>query len=132
MIKWKDSYCIGVHEIDEQHKNLFQYLTDLEDVVQTGDVSRALLIKTLDFLEDYAKFHFGNEETCMHKYQCPIAQTNKQAHRAFIELYEEYKGRLKTEAASSQLFNELLKTCEDWLVQHICKIDVQLKPCVHD
>ncbi|MCC6472512.1 MAG: hemerythrin family protein, partial [Burkholderiales bacterium] len=119
-----------VPSVDEQHRKLFQYLNDLEDAVIQGDVSGALLVESLDFLEDYARSHFGNEEACMLRFKCPVAADNRIAHRRFIEMYQEYKRRLQEEGPSYALFRELLSRCEQWLVEHICRIDVQLKSCL--
>lgn len=132
MVKWDDAYSTGIAVIDDQHKRLFQYVNDLEGAVQEQDVSNALLLRIFDFFEEYAKIHFGNEETCMHRYKCPIAQTNKAAHQRFIETYNYYKELLRKEGASYQLFHAFLTWAQEWLVQHICKIDTQLKPCVEE
>ncbi len=130
MIKWDDAYAIGEPSIDEQHKKLFQYFHDLESALKQRDIDKAMFLHVLDYLEDYAKMHFGNEETCMHRFHCPIAQTNQTAHRRFIESYGYFRKLLEKEAVSQQLFNALLTWGEEWLIDHICKIDSQLKPFV--
>ena len=131
MVQWKESYSTGLTLLDEQHKNLFQYLNDLESSVREQDVSAALMMGALDYFENYIKIHFGNEETCMHRYRCPIAQTNQTAHRDFIDFFKEYSDRLKREGANYSLFKNLLSFVEDWIIKHICKIDIQLFSCVN-
>ncbi len=130
MLKWSEDYATGIELIDDQHKRLFQYVNDLEDAVRQSDVNHELLLKILDFFEEYAKVHFGNEESCMHRYKCPVAKTNQAAHRRFIESYEYYKGVLKKEGPSYVLYKALLNWAQQWLLEHICKVDLQLKPCV--
>lgn len=130
MIKWDDAYATGLTLIDEQHKNLFQYLNDLESAVTENEVSDALFLDALEYFEKYIKVHFGNEETCMHRYRCPTAQINQKAHQRFILFFNDYKTRLQNQGTDYQLFREMLDFCEQWILQHICKIDTQLKSCV--
>ena len=130
MIKWDDAYSVGIPSIDEQHKKLFQYFADLEAAVKEQDINKALFLHILDYLEDYAKLHFGDEESCMHRFKCPIAQTNQIAHCRFIEAYGYFRKLLEKEGATHQLFNALLTWAGEWLVDHICKIDLQLRPLV--
>ena len=130
MIKWDDAYSTGILILDEQHKKLFQYLNDLEGAIHEKDVGNELMLNVLNFFQYYINIHFGTEESCMHKHHCPVAQANQNAHRRFIEFFDGYKERLSAKAMNRQLLKELLKFSEDWIVEHICKIDVQLKPCV--
>ena len=128
MIKWDDAYAIGDPSIDNQHKMLFQYVNDLETAVKDKGVNHSLILRVLEFFEDYAKMHFGMEETCMYRYKCPIANTNKLAHQHFIDAYENYRILLNKEGASIELFDTMLTWTQQWLLNHICKIDAQLRP----
>ncbi len=130
MIKWLDSYSIGIAQLDEQHKNLFQYCNDIEQGLNHGGLSKPTLAGALRFFERYVKDHFGQEENCMHKYACPIAEKNKFAHQKFIETYKMFQKRITEEGESERLLKELHHFLETWLTEHICKIDVQLKPCL--
>ena len=130
MIKWDDAYSTGVTTIDEQHKRLFEFVNDLQGAVQETEIDKTLILRVLDFFEKYAVEHFGKEETCMYRFKCPIAQTNQIAHQNFIETYTHYRGLLNKEGASRQLFSAISSWIEGWLMNHICKIDVQLRPYV--
>ena len=132
MIKWKEEYSIGDKKLDEQHKNLFVYCNDLEGILQDGEVTKRQLKLTLRFLELYVKCHFGQEESCMHKYSCPIAATNQQAHEKFIQTYKDFEKKISQENNSYEVLKSLHTFLEKWLVDHICKIDTQLKPCIHE
>lgn len=130
MIEWSENYSTGVASIDEQHQKLFKYVNELETAVKKENVDHAFLLRVLDFFEDYAKVHFGNEETCMYRFKCPIAKTNQDAHKRFIESYENFKWLLNSKGASYELFTALLSWSQEWLLDHICKIDTQLRPYV--
>jgi hemerythrin len=131
MIKWQESYSTGIEKLDEQHKNLFQYCNDLELGIESGDISKSVLELALRFLERYALGHFGQEETCMHKYACPMAKTNHRAHQEFIEKYTFYQTKIKESDDFEVMLKELHRFLESWLKSHICAIDTKLKECVH-
>ena len=131
MVTWQEKYSTGVAELDKQHQHLFQYTNDLEDIIRDSAVSKRTVEGILHFLEQYIQVHFGHEETCMFKHQCPIANKNKEAHRKFIETYKATEEKIRNEGATDEILKELHHFLETWLVEHICKIDTQLKPCVH-
>ena len=131
MIKWQESYSTGVDKLDEQHKSLFQYSNDLEDGLNCGGVSKETLQRALNFLERYVKGHFGQEEACMFKCVCPIADKNKAAHQKFIEAFRAFQKKISEDGDGEKALRELHQFLETWLTDHIIKIDTQLKPYVH-
>ncbi len=130
MLKWQEAYATGIADIDEQHKKIFSMINELDHAIAAGD-TRAHLEKTIQFLGHYAKIHFNFEEICMAKYRCPVAAKNKNAHQEFKESYLKYADRFRKEGYSDQLLHEIHKMCEDWIVHHICQVDVHLRECVH-
>nr|WP_281349544.1 hemerythrin domain-containing protein [Sodalinema gerasimenkoae] len=80
------------------------------------------------FLGRYIDQHFGFEENCMNAYQCPIACENKQAHRYFRQTFEDIKCQFEQEGASLSLVLKVNRNLLDWFINHIRKIDMQLKP----
>jgi hemerythrin len=130
MIKWEDSFLTGIAKLDQQHKNLFQYCNDLGDGINSGEISQNVLSQALVFLGKYIKIHFGKEETCMNKYSCPIAEKNKFAHQKFINAYQKFQKMISENKDSGVILRELHYFLENWLIEHICKIDTQLKTCI--
>ena len=131
MITWEERYSTGVEELDKQHKNLFKYTNDLEEFINDNALSKETIDRMLHFMDQYIKVHFNHEETCMHKLHCPIASKNQDAHQKFIQKFRATEGKIRNENASNETLRELHHFLETWLVEHICKIDTQLKPCVH-
>ena len=58
---WDDVYCVGVTELDEQHRNLFLVLAELAGVLTTGRGEEAVLGVMKALLVDCAN-HFSAEE----------------------------------------------------------------------
>lgn len=131
MIIWEEKYSTGVAELDKQHKNLFQYTNDLGEYANNNFGSKETTDRMMRFLDQYIKVHFNHEENCMYKYLCPVASKNKEAHQKFIEKFKVTESKIRDEKGGDKALKELHHFLEAWLVEHICKIDTQLKPCVH-
>ena len=132
MIKWQESYSVGVYVLDEQHRELFNYCNDLEKILRERDVPQDMLEEGLKFLEKYVANHFGHEEKCMHQYACPVGKKNKIAHQKFIQAYKMFEKRIIQGGDSYYILKQLHIFLETWLVEHICKIDTQLKTCIYE
>ncbi len=128
-MKWKDKYAIGIEPIDEQHKTLFQMVGDYQAVLNDGkgEQTYSLLLGTLD---TYARCHFGIEEQCMVQHRCPVAEKNKNAHAKLIEILSGFQNRYCANGYDYAEASRLVDTLEQWLADHICRIDIHLKKCV--
>lgn len=131
MITWDDSMTTGVPEIDAQHKELLEKMNEFAAAVEHGK-GRAETGEMLDFLQFYAQWHFRREEACMAQHACPIAAFNQQAHLRFMEqfgqLYEQYQRSNVDPMLVRRTYVEL----QDWLVNHIRRVDTQLYPCIQE
>jgi hemerythrin-like metal-binding protein len=129
-VEWKDEYNTGEPEIDKQHKILFQYLADLESQMKAGDVSDRYIKMLLDNLGIFTRRHFCYEEICMRRHKCPIAAKNKEIHTKLLDAYTQYCERFEIEGMSEELVQGLHDFLESWLINHILKIDTQLRDCL--
>ena len=129
-MKWKDEYTIGIEPIDEQHKSLFQIAGDFRAVLDDGkgEQTYELLLGTLD---TYTRVHFGIEEQCMSQHRCPVDEKNKNAHAELIETLSGFQNRYYASGYNHADASRLVDTLEQWLANHICRIDMHLKKCVN-
>lgn len=128
-MEWSERFATGIEHLDNQHRMLFRMETDFSHALEEGGGER-VYGEFLRSLEMYSRIHFGAEETCMHRFQCPAAAANLDGHRAFRDLLADSQGRLLAEGyrrGDALLLAEELRT---WLVEHIGRIDVQLRPLV--
>lgn len=126
---WKEEYSVGVPQIDTQHKTIFMFLNELEQLGHLGhDVE--LLHRSIAFLKEYVKQHFAFEEDCMFRYACPIAAENQEAHRKFLTAFDRIVDRYEHKEDASVLLKEVQSTVQLWLVNHIIRIDAKLKEYV--
>ncbi|MDE2027481.1 MAG: hemerythrin family protein [Candidatus Omnitrophica bacterium] len=129
MILWQESYSTGVAELDKQHKALFQCTNELGKAIEDNALSPRIIDETLIYLKKYIQVHFGHEETCMHRFACPIATKNKEAHEKFIQKFKTLEEKIKSDETKDEPIIELHHFLETWLVDHIGRIDTQIKPC---
>jgi hemerythrin len=61
VFEWNDKFSVGIPEIDEQHKKLFEIISTVFDgIAERND--RELLKTAFDKILDYTKYHFATEE----------------------------------------------------------------------
>lgn len=126
MLAWEEKYRVGVGRIDTHHKQLFEFANDIEQSLQAGKLPPGAE-EAVGFLVDYAKLHFEHEEKCMARHQCPIAHRNQEAHKQFLSAIATFQERLGKDPDIKLLAN-IHNFLESWLTNHICTIDVQLRP----
>jgi hemerythrin len=128
-ISWDVSMTTGVESIDNQHKQLINWLNDLLEAMSQGR-GRAQLDGLLDKLSEYAVMHFSHEEECMTKYNCPVAAQNVAMHKTFITTFEGFREELERTGPTAHLVVRLEAELMRWLATHIKVTDTQLGPCV--
>lgn len=126
---WKDEYSTGEPEVDKQHQILFKYLADLEAHMEQG-IDARFVGNLFDNLGLYTRSHFCYEEICMRRFKCPAAPKNKEQHAKLLEAFTHYRERFEVEGVSDDLVQKVHDFLESWLVNHIMKIDTQLRSCV--
>lgn len=125
-VQWETRFETGETRLDDQHKRLFEFVNKLEDMTNT-EIRPAELENVVSFLSMYVRVHFLCEESCMTVRRCVVAEKNKAAHEKFLTFFEEFKHRLESRGADKAMLRELYTAANTWLVNHICKIDVQLR-----
>ena len=61
LIKWNDSFSVGVVEIDLQHQKLVALINDLNEAMLQAR-GKTVLTRILNELVSYTVVHFGTEE----------------------------------------------------------------------
>jgi hemerythrin len=122
---WSDDFLVGVDEIDNQHKALVVSMNHLSAQIASGDTSG--VDETLNFLADYAHFHFGSEERIMREINYPFINEHIQEHQKFIQEFIRLKNNI-----ISGLHDPLYLSFQiqllmfDWFANHTTKTDRHL------
>ena len=130
MLHWSEQFETGDALIDSQHRMLITYFNSLSEVSRSTNLSPeeiGLLLRFIEFLEDYMIMHFKAEENCMNRFRCPAYHDNKRAHTEFLDFFRSFKLRLDSLGCRPELVKELQVSCNAWIKHHILRIDVQLK-----
>ncbi len=130
-LTWNKNLLSGVHEIDAQHKELFNLINRFFDACDRGKGKKEIL-SVFEFLSNYILYHFNTEEEQMIKYDYPHYTDHKQKHIDFKKDYEELKKKLESAFYESSVLNELRAQIEtnwllgEWWINHINKVDKEL------
>lgn len=120
LIKWNDSYLLGIEEIDNQHKGLVIIINELFNYMSEGRAKKNLT-DVFDHLTEYTELHFGAEEMMLVKYAYPDYDQHKLEHEKFIDKLNSFKADFKSGKITISL--EVLNFLKDWLINHIMHTD---------
>jgi hemerythrin len=124
MYQMKEEYKIGVEQIDEQHKKLFE-LADKAYVLLKDEFAidkYDKIVEIIQELKDYTVFHFKSEEEYMESINYKRMFTQKVEHDQFIKKLETIDLRNIDENQDESLV-EMLNFLNNWLTEHILRND---------
>lgn len=124
MFTFTNDCLIGISEIDEEHKKLFELITKIDKAVKSNDdpISNAMLL--INELKQYTVTHFAHEEAYMERINDPELKRQKKEHAAFIEKINSYSYADVTSASAKTIIVELLEYLSKWLMGHILGSDI--------
>ena len=123
--KWDPAFSVGIAVIDDQHKQMIEYINDLGTVSIYHDKEKVHTV--LLALMDYSVSHLAFEESLMHEAGYSKIEAHQQIHIAFMERIHFFKERYESgEDISKQLMLDL----QMWLINHIQNDDTDYKEVV--
>jgi hemerythrin-like metal-binding domain len=124
-MQWTENLSVGVESIDEQHKKLFE-MTD--QLFTAGKQNRAMefIVELLDFMDNYTKKHFSDEEAFMLKIGYPGYQQQKKAHDELIQQLKILKKDYEASGGNIVLIINANQILLDWLIKHISGEDKKI------
>ncbi len=126
-MEWNESYNIGIDVIDNQHRQILDYINALEQVKSTGDRDR--IKEVLEDLIDYTQSHFSFEENLLEQVSYQYLPSHRGIHELFVKRLNDY--RLKFEKGES-IENDLYRLLSKWLINHIQHDDQDYVDAVRD
>ena len=122
---WTQNLSVGISMIDDQHKMCFQ---KAEALFEAGQNYRAkeYVGELLEFLDDYTKKHFADEEKYMLSIKYPGYQEQKAAHTAFITQLNKIKSDYNSSGGNLLVILNANQMILDWLTKHISNMDKQI------
>lgn len=140
MLEWTSRLSVGVDEIDDQNKELFDRINGLLKAALQGEGPQKIG-EILTFLSDYTVVHFELEEKYMIQYQYSGQQLHQMQHARFADEIGNLRSRHETHGASLPLVTELIRQLVRFVLNHVSEVDRGLgiflraklrKRCGHD
>ena len=110
--------------LDREHRQLFDAINRLMDACGQGQ-GRAVLQQTLNFLNDYVKKHFGDEEALQKKSSYPGMAAHKQFHENYRSQLADASRVIAAEGPTIKAIGDLNRLV-GILVTHIRREDKKL------
>ena len=122
LIKWRDSYSVGVDKFDEEHKLLVDLINELFEVVRDKKNVNSLQDAIAKLIE-YTRIHFADEEEAMEEVAYPYLEEHKEIHANLLQQVLEFQEELRSE--KEELRTDFYKFLREWLTNHILDEDMK-------
>lgn len=124
MFTFTNDCLIGVPEIDNEHKKLFELIaaTDAALKSSTNSVEDAMML--INDLKQYAVSHFAHEEAYMESIHDAELSRQKREHAAFTAKINSYSYTAVSDETARNVLLELLEFLSKWLMGHILGSDI--------
>ena len=133
-LQWDESLLVGIEEIDDPHRVIFEQFFKLTEAVQQGK-SNEIIEKLANYLLEYAHLHFSAEEKIMVEYKYPNIDEQRHEHEEFKRNANKLKKRLLQEGAKREIAIEAIGKLLRWIIRHIGHLDKEMvayvKECKH-
>lgn len=124
MFTFTKDCLIGVPEIDDEHKRLFELIDEVDTALKSDTASISTAMGLLNELKQYAVTHFAHEEAYMASIHDPELPRQHKEHQAFIDKVNSYRFSNITDETAKELIVELLEYLSKWLMGHILGSDI--------
>jgi hemerythrin len=121
-VMWTERLAVGVEKIDNQHKELFRRADQLFEAGRQGK-SKEIIGELLDFLEQYTRTHFTDEERYLQSIGYPELEAQKRAHGGFVRSLQDLKKEFEKSGGNLVVIINANKLVVDWLTNHISIMD---------
>ncbi|KAF5052785.1 Bacteriohemerythrin [anaerobic digester metagenome] len=122
---WTPNLSVGVTQIDDQHKLLFEKAEKLFEAGKNNQ-AKEYIGELLEFLEGYTQKHFADEEKYMLSIHYPQYGEEKTAHAAFVAQLHKLRNDYNTSGSNILVILNANQMIVDWLTKHISIMDKKI------
>lgn len=115
---FNDRLLIHVEKIDNQHRNLFEILDELQQACKK-EKGKKVIRELFNSLKKYAVIHFLDEEKVMIKNNYPGYLEHRKMHKAFSKKVLELEKTLNNKEIPLTTLVEVNSFLSKWLITHI-------------
>lgn len=126
MFQFTDDCLIGIEQIDNEHRTLFELLNKTGDLLANFCSDHYQDVKEIiEELDHYAEQHFSHEEAYMMQIRDPEIIRQRAQHAYFREQIHNYEfTNIDSEEEQYRVLNELVSFLAKWLYRHILGSDI--------
>ncbi len=128
---WKNSYSLGIPEIDEQHQKLVQLINKLARSIlkQSNEIELKSVFNELTL---YVEYHFQSEENVWRKYLSDDdwESAHKKTHGIFASDVLKLQSTEQNKPYN-EVIEHVLSFLTHWLIIHILESDKRMSLVVH-
>lgn len=124
-VVWTPNLSVGVKNIDDQHKIWFEKANELFEAGMQHK-AKDYINTLLDFLDEYTKQHFRDEEAYMKEIRYPELEAQKKAHASFINDLAKLKSDYNEGGGNILVILNANKMVINWLTNHIKSMDKKI------
>lgn len=121
-IQWTQQLSVGVEQIDEEHRELFDRVNRLLEAMAKAK-ARDELAPLVAFLSDYVSTHFGGEQRLMQQYRYPDTAEHLAQHAYFVGEFKALAAELDKGGPTALVTIKLNRLLCDWLRDHVGTTD---------
>lgn len=127
MYYFTDDCLIGIEQLDNDHKKLFELMNDTMELLGNPLIEDKYnqIKDVLSELQEYADSHFAREEAYMAAINDPELEFQKKQHMAFREkMYMMDIANIDSSAEQQEALRDLMLFLTKWLYNHILSSDI--------
>ena len=113
-MEWSEKFNIGIDVIDNQHRQILDYINALEKIRATG--AREQIKDVFDDLIDYTQSHFSFEENLLAQVNYQFLPSHRSIHELFVKRLKDYRQRFDN---GESVEDDLHRLLSKWLINHI-------------
>lgn len=126
MYYFTEDCMIGIKEIDDEHRRLFELLNQAVELPNSVGTSPTMAKILLMQLKEYAATHFIHEEAYMEQIGDMELERQKREHEHFVDKVNSYRIEDLKEEDSEKIILELSAFMAKWLYRHILGSDIMI------
>ena len=126
MYEFTKDCMIGIKEIDDEHKKLFDMINDAIALADKTEDVTYIAKNLIKGLKDYAAVHFAHEEAYMKKINDPELDSQIKEHKVFTEKVNSFKLDTSSNETTKKSLNDILVYIVQWLYKHILGSDIMI------
>lgn len=124
MFQFTQDCLIGIEEIDNEHRRLFEMINQAFALLQEPSATIVAVRELVAALKEYAVTHFAHEEAYMEQICDPELPRQRREHAAFVAKVNGVNLDLSDEDSAKRTMNDLLEYLSRWLYRHILGSDI--------